>query len=155
MPFVPKAWDETDPITPSDLIRIENGIRDVTAIAEQGIGSWIDVGGGGGNPAFANNWSNYAPTTSKLGFRKDVNGVVYLRGFIKHSTGTGVLPAAFTLPAGYRPTVNLSLPTTIALNTGMVVGRITVSTSGVVTPDRTGSASVVWVSLDGLLLHTT
>ena len=158
MAYSPKAWAESDPITPTDLNRIETGVDDVTDDVDTHLAAhleaWKEIGGSG-NPAFTNNWSNYG-SGSTAAFRKNGDGMVSLKGFIKHSTGTAnPTTAAFTLPEGYRPTTTLILSATIALSTGMVGARIVVGTDGTVRPDRAGATEILWVTLDGLSFHTT
>lgn len=53
-------------------------------------------------PTFQNSWVNYSGSTT--GYRKDENNIVHLRGTVRDGT---VSQAAFTLPAGYRPSQTL------------------------------------------------
>lgn len=57
-------------------------------------------------PVFTNGWTSYAAPFGPVGYRK-LNGVVFLRGLAQ--TGT-LNTAIFTLPVGYRPTLNLRIP---------------------------------------------
>jgi hypothetical protein len=59
------------------------------------------VVGAGGEPAFAAGWSSLGAYES-VGFRKDRDGVVHLRGVASRATNSSGSPM-FTLPAGYRP----------------------------------------------------
>lgn len=60
----------------------------------------VHLVGGGGEPAFTNSWANDAGSTAY--FYRDSMDRVHLSGEIKSGTAL----AAFTLPAGYRPTLN-------------------------------------------------
>jgi hypothetical protein len=76
-----------------------------------------------------------------------INGIVHFEGEIKTA---GTNPAAFTLPAGFRPSQNVYVP--ITLCTGSI-GRLNIAPSGAVTvtPEGTGNWWMVkcGVSLDG------
>jgi hypothetical protein len=63
---------------------------------------WRQVGAVG-QPAFASGWSHYGEFTYQaVGFRKDRDGIVHLRGAgTRGSNGPGTV--MFTLPSGYRP----------------------------------------------------
>ena len=52
-------------------------------------------------PTFENGWDNFGAPQQDVGYYKDNNGRVWLRGAIKDGT-IGAVPA-FTLPEGYRP----------------------------------------------------
>lgn len=60
----------------------------------------IEVGSGGGAPAFQNSWVNEDVTTYEpLKFWKDSLGMVHIQGLVKGGAGVTI----FTLPVGYRP----------------------------------------------------
>lgn len=110
--------------------------------------TWHSVGGTG-EPAFANSWVNLGGGYQTAQFRRDADGQVYLRGWIKSGT---VDTTAFTLPAGYRPAATegfaaLSLDVTIG-----VVGRVDVTAAGAVVP--TSPSRSDWVSLSTVRFHT-
>ncbi len=83
----------------------------------------------------------------KKGAVRVVNGIVHFEGEIKTA---GTNPAAFTLPAGFRPGKNVYV--LITLCTGSI-GRLNIAPSGAVTvtPEGTGNWWMVkcGVSLDG------
>jgi hypothetical protein len=56
------------------------------------------VVGAGGQPAFAAGWSSHG-SYEAVGFRKDRDGVVHLRGVARRATNSSGSPM-FTLPAG-------------------------------------------------------
>ena len=68
------------------------------------------VVGTAGQPAFLNGWTNFGGGFSRLGFAKDSAGFVHLTGTVH--AGTFAAPV-FTLPAGYRPSEELTLPVAI------------------------------------------
>jgi hypothetical protein len=96
-------------------------------------------------PSMTGGWLSYDTDPggwSAPGYYKDYAGTVHLRGLIRAGT---IGSAAFTLPAGYRPTGGDLLIGTIS-NGG--VGRVKVNTAGGVIPE---SPSVnTWVALDGI-----
>lgn len=61
----------------------------------------IQVGAGGGAPAWENSWGNW--TTQKMFFRKDPHGMVHLWGWAFKATLPGASQSIFTMPVGYRP----------------------------------------------------
>jgi hypothetical protein len=70
--------------------------------------AWHEVGQPG-QPAFMNDWSNYGGQDSTAAFYKDAQSVVHLKGTL---SGSKDATAAFFLPAGFRPSQILTLPTT-------------------------------------------
>ena len=67
--------------------------------------AWRGVGAAA-QPAFTAGWGNFAPFTYQaVGFRKDRDGVVHLRG-AGAQPANGPSTVMFTLPAGYRPATN-------------------------------------------------
>ena len=96
------------------------------AAAETQDSGWIAVS------SLANNFT--APTA--VAYRK-LNNVVYLRGNLFNGTaGTG----AFTLPVGYRPSVEVVVPVQKYGTSGL--DYITIGTNGVVLPNSTAA----WLS---------
>lgn len=99
---------------------------------------WHSIGASG-EPAFLSTWANYGSGYQTAGFRKDPNGMTWLRGSI--AAGTTPANNVFTLPAGYRPAASLGFPTTW-LNSGAYgVGLVTVSSAGVVNVYGTGGGA--------------
>lgn len=95
--------------------------------------------GGASEPAFQNSWVNFSAGWQSARFWKDPMGVVHLEGLIKSGT-PGSTSVAFTLPAGYRPSLDLTCATYSAAG----VGRITVKASGDVVVE---AGSTTWTSL--------
>src|SRR5215472_16626669 len=93
--------------------------------------------------SFTNSWVNFGSGAFSAGYRL-VGNRVFLRGAIKSGT---INTAAFTLPAGYRPTANINL---VAVS-NLAVGAVQILSSGVVTP---AAGSNVWISFDGLSFDT-
>ncbi len=91
------------------------------------------------SPTLTNSWVNYGGSEPTAQYYKDPQGVVYLKGLIKSGT---IGSAAFTLPAGYRPSENRNFG--VASNSAF--GYLSVGASGVVTP---AAGSNTWFSLDG------
>jgi hypothetical protein len=111
MPYSPKTWNLTDPITDTDLNHIETGIDDVTADFDAFIAAdsgWIATGmsAGGG-------WS-----LTDYRYRR-VNNLVFVYVHGTKTGGTISVPAngnianadIGTLPVGYRPTYTQGLAT--------------------------------------------
>lgn len=143
------------------LIALRNG--------DTGAVEWAsgESGSGWTNVTFTNGWVNYG-TFQGAQYRK-VGDMVQLRGLIKSGTAGA---SAFTLPAGYRPPLNIILTggngTHVAINTGAASagtahthpfsmsetsGRIDINTTGTVTPSA--AATNNWICLDGLSFSIT
>lgn len=105
---------------------------------------WHEIGAGG-EPAFANSWTNYGGGFNTAAFYKDSFEVVRLKGMIKSGT---VGAAAFTLPAGYLP-VGTTLFSSVSNGS---TGRVDVFTNGIVVP--TTPTSNAWVTLDGMTFRS-
>lgn len=111
--------------------------------------AWINVGSGGGAPAFGTGWSSdaaagggpYAPPR----YRKLRNGTVVLSGRAA-TTATGA--TIFTLPVGYRPAFRLVFP---VASTGPPP-RVDVLATGVV--QIVGTQAAGGLSLDGITFFT-
>lgn len=91
-------------------------------------------------PTLLNSWVNFGGTRNPVGYYKDQNSRVYLRGVIK----SGVVgSAAFTLPSGYRP-ANAEIFSVVSND---LFGAVNVLSTGDVTP---AIGSNVYFSLDGI-----
>lgn len=101
-------------------------------------------------PTLLNSWVNFGGSQSTAGYYLDTRTqIVHLRGLIKSGTGAA---AAFTLPAGHRPPLNLIFPTVLNNGGADVAGHVDIDTSGNVKPNVTAS---VWFTLDGLSFRTS
>lgn len=93
-------------------------------------------------------WATYSATDwGAAEYFRTVDGMVFLRGLVKRSSGTET--TMFTLPTGYRPTVGRLF--TAAASGG--VARVDVQTSGNVVYQYTQAGSVTitdWLSLNGI-----
>lgn len=138
MAYSPKTWNLSDPITPTDLNRIETGVDEVTALVET-LPTWHEIGGSG-EPAFTNSWVNYGTGYNTAAFMKDHNGRVFLKGCITSGT---MSQSAFTLPAGYRP----AQQNVFGVVSNNLFGQVAITSSGTVVPTVGKNA---WVSLDGI-----
>ena len=98
--------------------------------------------GAAGEPAFQNGWSNFGAPYDGAGFYKDALGRVWLRGLIKGGTAGAV--AAFTLPAGYRPSAQKFLP---SVGGGNAAATLIVTPTGEV---RVNSGTNTYIMLDSL-----
>lgn len=96
---------------------------------------WTDV------TSFQNSWVDFGGGTfSTVGYYKDTDGIVHLRGAVKSGT---VASPAFTLPTGFRPSA-LSYFPCVSNN---LFGFMSIGAGGGVTP-QSGSNS--YFSLDGI-----
>lgn len=111
------------------ILRVANGVT---------LYPWRVIGAAG-EPAFTNLWVNEGTDAAK--YLKDAAGWVHVRGIIKSGT---IALAAFTLPAGYRPTSAQFFP---GVDNGAFC-TLKVSSIGEVIV-QTGSGAV-YVSLDGI-----
>lgn len=89
--------------------------------------TYIIVGGGGGAPAYASNWQ---AGTESLGFRLNNLRYVEFKGAVERQTAIAT-SNVFTLPSGYRPTVNRNYMV-INLTTPTQFNMVTITTAGVV-----------------------
>lgn len=88
----------------------------------------------------------------RVGYAKDLNGFVHLRGVIDAGT---VWTTAFYLPPEFRPQQLMWLSTVLAASDTYYPGNLEVTTAGAVIPGWTiGGASFLWFSLDGISFHT-
>lgn len=91
---------------------------------------------------FESGWVDFGSTYAPVGYYKDSEGIVHLRGLAKDGTvGSGY--CIFTLPEGYRPEYR----TLLLAQANNAISRIDIRTSGCVEPI---SGSNAWTSLDGL-----
>jgi hypothetical protein len=96
--------------------------------------------------AFENAWVNYGSDYSPVGYYKDTNGVVHLRGLTKSGTiGTCI----FTLPEGYRPNYRRLLTAQTYPNAS---NRVDIHTNGCV---NATSGDPAWIALDELSFRVT
>ena len=100
---------------------------------------WTDVATGIG---FANSWVNYGGVYAQARYRKDGQGFVHLSGVIKSGT---MGASAFTLPVGYRPSLQLIFPAASGSTT-----RVDVLPDGPVIP-TTGTAASC--ALDAIVFY--
>jgi hypothetical protein len=97
--------------------------------------------GAPGEPPFQNGWSNFSATFSSAAFYMDDLGVVHLKGALAGTSGT----VAFTLPAGYRPALELFLPLAVG---GPAAGNMQVRANGEVELTCVGGCGAA--GIDGL-----
>lgn len=112
---------------------------DVGAITQE---AWIAVSGGVG---FNTGWSNYGAGNMAVGYFKDSQGIIHLRGLAQRTSGSAAL--IFTLPSGYRP----SATEAFAVEATNAFGQITVYSDGKVQLDF-GTAT--YCSLSGITFDT-
>lgn len=108
---------------------------------------WV-ISCAGGNeavltPAFTGTWANLAGGFETVGYWKDINGDVVLRGAMNVLGVSNT--SAFTLPAGYRPAAKVAMP--IGCDAGKS-GFVVVNIDGTVVPTYEAASS--FVSLSGL-----
>lgn len=106
----------------------------VTAVTDA---DWTSV-------SFSNSWANFGLGFETAQYYKDVLGFVRIRGLIKSGS---VGSAAFTLPVGYRPALNIIVATVSA----SLFGELRIygaghGQAGQVVP--TSPTTNTWVSLD-------
>ena len=121
---------------PYNLVEVVGGVTLPTIYWEASLGvweSWNNVG------AFTGSWVNYGSGFAAAAYSKNSEGMVKLKGLIKSGT---VGSAAFTLPAGYRPTSQLLFSTP----SNGTMGRTDVTSAGLVTPNS--PTNNTWVCLD-------
>ena len=113
--------------------RVASRVRDLETRPEAWVGDtgWQTSSG----LSFTNSWADFG-STQPLGFKRDPNGNVWIRGGIKSGTSGA---AAFTLPVGYRPELTM----TFWAATFGGSGNFAVSAAGVVTPTVSSGTNAV------------
>ena len=112
-----------------ELANISQSIKTITAQD-----SWHPL-------PYVNGWVDFDTNLyGPAGYRKLSNGLVVLRGLVKNGSAAGIA----TLPAGYRPGIQLLFCVYTSPNTPC---RMDISTAGGIS--HTGGSSV-WISLDGI-----
>jgi len=93
-------------------------------------------------PAYTGTW--VAVAGAPAGYRISPDGTVSLCGTVTTGTyGTSV----FTLPVGYRPTVEVELAAVVSSSTSPYVGRVVVTTAGLIVPSGAGTPRVCLAGL--------
>ncbi|MGM1019284.1 MAG: hypothetical protein ACQEXV_01720 [Bacillota bacterium] len=112
--------------------------------AEKDNPSWIV-------PTLLNGWSNYSSILSQIGYYKDSEGLIHMKGVLKLGT---LNTAMFILPPGYRPKLSRVLVTAANTDTQTdVLGRVNINSNGSVTPLPINGISMMqsgWISLDSI-----
>lgn len=99
-------------------------------------------------PVLSGGWQNFGGSFAPIGYWKDKEGVVHIRGFISSGTLTaGTL--LFNLPAGYRPSGG-RLAFAVLSSNGM--GRVDINTVGDVFIDSVPANG--WLNLTGISFRT-
>lgn len=94
-------------------------------------------------PALGNSWVNYGAPHASVGYKRDVHGLVHIKGLIKSGT---LNSAIFTLPEGYRPSEQLVFN---VISNG-AIGRLDVFVNGDV---KLVNGSNAWVSMDSISFY--
>jgi hypothetical protein len=113
--------------------------------------SWHEVGATG-QPSFDAPWANYGNGYETIGFRKDRDGLVHLKGGASSPTNLASQTTIFTLPVGYRPSKHKVFSVASTDGTGSLsLGAIEVWPDGTihVYPDTNDR----YVSLDGVTYY--
>ncbi|EHS58934.1 hypothetical protein [Paenibacillus sp. Aloe-11] len=112
--------------------------------AEKDNPSWIV-------PTLLNGWSNYSSILSQIGYYKDSEGLIHMKGVLKLGT---LNTAMFILPPGYRPKLSRVLVTAANTDTQTdVLGRVNINDNGSVIPLSINGISMIqngWISLDSI-----
>lgn len=103
-----ESWVRSDLTVPELRVRVAGATKIVGGPVPE---AWHEVGAAG-EPAFQNAWVNYGVGEAPVSFYKDANSIVHLRGLAKSGTiANGPTGAIFTLPVGYRPSLNEQIAT--------------------------------------------
>lgn len=98
--------------------------------------------GASNEPAFENSWVAFGGATAVPSFTRSA-GRVHIHGSVKDGT---IDSAAFTLPAGYRPSATVGF----AVSCGVAPAFATISAAGAVTIGGAAGVPAAGVSLDGV-----
>ncbi|MGG7058460.1 BppU family phage baseplate upper protein [Clostridium tertium] len=105
------------------------------------------------NATYNEGVSDYSSSV-KCKFAKDDFGFVHLEGACTHQANQSNL-TLFTLPEGYRPTMNLAFVTVASGSSGKATNRIKVNTNGTVVLESTDSeSSTPYTNLNGIIFST-
>lgn len=105
------------------------------------------------NATYNEGVSDYSSSV-KCKFAKDDFGFVHLEGACTHQVNQSNL-TLFTLPEGYRPTMNLAFVTVASGSSGKATNRIKVNTNGTVVLESTDSeSSTPYTNLNGVIFST-
>jgi Head domain of trimeric autotransporter adhesin len=99
-------------------------------------------------PTLLGGWQNYGAGFAPIGYWKDKEGMVHLRGFVGSGNTTGGT-VLFNLPTAYRPSGG-RLVFTVLSNSG--IGRVDIATTGDVTIDNLPANG--WLNLTGIYFRT-
>lgn len=95
---------------PEDSDHVIDGAAAIAALAAALDGGGWHLVGGAGEPAFLNGWSNVGGNDVPCRYRKDGLGFVHVEAAVNPAGGGGGT-VVFTLPAGFRPSHNLTVAT--------------------------------------------
>jgi hypothetical protein len=110
-------------------------------------GAWLSIASLG----WAAGITDYSAPYGPCSYRKLSSGLVVLRGLTSWTTYAAAGTTAFTLPVGYRPTINMIFQTATSLSGAQPAETWRVNTDGTVT---SGIASgSIWVSLTGVSFY--
>lgn len=99
-------------------------------------------------PSFTNSWVNFdAVNEETAGYRKQADGMVLLKGYVKSGT-VGTATPMFTLPTGYRPLKTERFP---VVSNG-AFGYVQITTGGAVS---LAAGSNVSVDISNVMFPTT
>jgi hypothetical protein len=104
------------------------------------LGATNTVGTGGSAPAFQNGWTQQ-PSAPIVSYFLTLEGAVTLQGAAKAGTTTD-LTTVFTLPNGFRP----SLQVVCVVATDIGVGRVIIQTDGQVKVYGVGACSYIYLN---------
>ena len=140
---VPNVFNAGDPLSATKVnANFSNLDGRVTAITPPTTWSWI-------TPTFMNTYGSYG-STWLVGYYKDTEGIVHLRGLLT-PTAAQNMTAAFNLPAGYRPGTNRRF-SVYGCNSTDVIGNAATGNIGDVIPQCPIAANAI-TSLDGISFH--
>ena len=114
-----------------ETILLKNGkksLRALTPPPNKIRESWHDLT----SNELLNNWVNFGSPSAKIGYMKDSNGIVRLKGRVK---GGDMNKEIFILPAGYRPIQQYAF----LCPSSDVLGQITIDANGLVIPRLGGN----------------
>lgn len=114
-------------------------------------GAWVPMAGpltAWTRPTFQNSWTDFGSGLPNVQYRKNGDEVEF-RGVAKSGT---VAVAMFTLPAGFRPPINVFYYP-ILHNNGTAIGRLDIGADGTVVPGA--SVTNASLSLEGVRFSVT
>ena len=127
-PLIEKFREDT-----REIVAVQKGELQANLLMEVQEKEWTE-------PELMSGWVRHSSRTNQVGFLKDINGFVHLKGVIK----SGKQDVIFILPQEFRPS---NKEVQIAITYPYAIGKVDIFKNGQV---YAAKAHEAWLSLDGI-----